>query len=162
MASLQRAFDVSRISHYFYMFFNLSKAWLDGCIPACILCITVEDKPIVSISSIQCHDLMAALRRAFDVSRISYFFYMFFNLSKAWLDGWTPAYIRFIAVEDKPVVFRFRTISLVHDWMAAIRRTSEVLLLRISQLLYTSYDLSINSIVIFIVLRLVHGWIFMV
>ena len=105
---------------------------------------------------------MAALQRAFDVSRISHYFYMFFNLSKARLDGCIPACIRFIAVEDKPVVFRFRTISLVNDWMAAIRRTSEVLLLRISQLLYTSYDLSINSIVIFIVLRLVHRWIFMV
>ena len=134
---------------------------MDGCTPAYIQCIAVEDKPVVTFSSSQGHDCMAALRRAFDVSlsRISQFFYIFL-------------------------------IYQGHDCMAALQRTFDISLSRISQLLrsqvlkgmivwlhsgvhsmciavedkpvllqllYASYDLSIESIVIFIVLRLVTG-----
>ena len=137
MAALRRTFDVSlsRISRLFHTFYNLkfSRARLGGCTPAYIRCIAVEDKPVLL---------------------------HFCNLSRAWLNGCTPACIRCIAVEDKPVVFHFRTISQGHDWMAALQRTFDVSLSRISQLLYTSYDMSIDSIVIIIVLRLVYRWIF--
>ena len=139
---------------------------MDGCTPAYIRCIAVENKPVVTISSSQGHDCMAALRRAFDasLSRISQLFCTSYDLkfSRLRLYGCTPACIRCIAVEDKPVVFHFRTISQGHDKMAALQCTFDVSLSRISQLLYTSYDMSIDSIVIFIVLRLVYRWIFMV